>query len=88
MRGLTRLLLRVGMILILIGGCVFNVKHFATLTEKQIRYTPQYYKSPYYGATPQPSEDTYEEDEESVELVDSIDDSYYRERVSPSSYRY
>ncbi len=44
MRDITRITLRIGMVFILIGGCVHNVYHFGKLTDKHAayRYHPRY----------------------------------------------
>ena len=91
MRDLIRIGLRLGMILILLGGCVHNIYHFQKLTEKSMRYDPYKYKykSPYngYGYTSQTRDESIDELEQEEEVIDSLDEAY-NDGVSPSSYSY
>lgn len=82
MRELTRITLRIGMILILLGGCVHNIYHFKKIADNGRRYDPYY---PTYTNIEDDPIDELDEVVVTPETYDSIEEEY-QER--PSSYRY
>ena len=89
MREITRITLRIGMIIILLVGCVHNVYHFKKIADNGRRYDP------YYRTYTNIEDDPINELDEVVvtpETYDSIEEEeeeyQERERVRSSSYRY
>ena len=90
MREIIRISLRIGFILILLGGCVHNLYHFHKLTDRPYyhnRYNPSYGYSSSVNNT-----ESVDEIEEVVVTPneDSIyqDTDYNERRIRASSYRY
>lgn len=80
MRDLTRLMLRIGMVLFLLAGCVFNVNQFAKLTKDQLKYEPQRYRNPYYntyGSSTRIDDEEYDSGTNVSSTIEYDDDSDY-----------
>ena len=77
MRDLTRLMLRIGMILFLLAGCVYNVNEFAKLTKTKLNYDTRRYRGVYYDTYNSSTRTNNEYDDTLVSSSSESDDFDY-----------